>query len=375
MKKFLQPSLLILALMISAALACQSVIPTAGTEDTPIEWQQVRSEAQIVNHMPDEFANPHILPLANDGWEDGIYITRDGLDLYCIYTPADALSFVLAGGDEYESGKYMRGPELEMDTKTNPIGAENWIHGDIYHASRTSLEEAFTIWQPVGVSTPIWGQGAPQGVLGADGNFAYFIYTNGRETEPYDINLWLEKNVGRELEKKGVILSDVLNTEAAEDNPHLEILEDGTLILFFERPDDPENISVTDIWYSTSTDDGTTWETPTNLTAINTFGSPDYEHIQPHLYYDTKIENWYLYFVTGYEDSKLAIFRAEKGQTWMDWHTPEVVLSAGNTIGVGEPSLTDWGDLYFVVIYEHPDGTETNRFDADPWMVEGKSLD
>ena len=370
MKQYSLKLTLIFIIVLSFQLACQSLSP--NTQSPPLNWRPVREQAQTVNHLPDEFGTPQILLLANDGWEDGIYITRDGLDLYCIYTPSDALSFVLAGGDEYESGKYLRGPQLEVDTKTNPIGAENWIQGDIYHASRTSLDEAFTVWQPVGVSTPIWGQGAPQGILGADGNFAYFIYTNGRETEPYDINLWLEKNVGRDLEKKGTILSDAINTEMAEDNPHLEILEDGTLILFFERPEDPNNISATDIWYSTSSDNGETWEDPTNLTAINQFGSTDYEHIQPHLYFAPKIDNWYLYFVTGYTDGKLAIFRAVKGTGWSKWGTPEVVLSAGNTVGVGEPSLTESGDLYFVVITEHPDGTATNRFDADPWMVEGK---
>ncbi len=160
-----------------------------------------------------------------------------------------------------------------------------------------------------------------------------------------------------------------------EDNPHIERVENDRLVLFFERNLHPENISLKDIWYSTSEDNTKTWSEPVNLAVINQYGSAEYEHIQPHLYFDHSINNWYLYFATQHTDGKLDIFRSSRGKSWADWGTPELVISAGNTLGVGEPTLTANGDLYFVVVYQREGDEDTyDGFDADPWYVKNGTM-
>ena len=79
----------------------------------------------------------------------------------------------------------------------------------------------------------------------------------------------------------------------------------------------------------------------------------------------------HLYYSAPGSDGKLAIYRAQQ-QTpgdWDSWKTREQVLSAGNSAGVGEPTVTEQGDLSFVVIYENRAGTEFDRYDADPWFM------
>jgi hypothetical protein len=52
------------------------------------------------------------------------------------------------------------------------------------------------------------------------------------------------------------------------------------------------------------------------------------------------------------------------------WETKELVLSAGTSAGIGEPSLTLAGDLSFVLVSKNDiNGTTNNRYDADPWIA------
>ncbi len=53
---------------------------------------------------------------------------------------------------------------------------------------------------------------------------------------------------------------------------------------------------------------------------------------------------------------------------WNSWGSRQLVVTAGNTAGVGEPTLTDNGDLSFVV-YDNSDGGNYDRYDADPWFM------
>lgn len=50
-----------------------------------------------------------------------------------------------------------------------------------------------------------------------------------------------------------------------------------------------------------------------------------------------------------------------------------MVISAGNSAGIGEPTLTKNGDISFVIVYEDPDMNATyDRFDSDPWFLRKK---
>ncbi len=339
-----------------------------------VDWPDVKTNIQIINHLPNGFENPHSLFLNTLAWEDGTFITRDGLDLYCIYVPADLLSFANNGANQKKAHHYIRGNPIDMDITTNPDGAKKWIHGDIYHANRASITSEFANWESVNIAIPVFNEGAPQGVNLPNSNFGFFVYMKQNETAPYDNNLWYQKNVGRDLTSSGTIFPTQINSEHNEDNPHIERLSNDTLILFFERENHPQNLSSFNIWYSISYDNGSTWQEAQNVTSINNFGDVNAEHIQPHLYFDNTINNWYLYFTTNYYngDEKLAIYRSLKGNTWNDWQAPELVLSSGNAVGIGEPTLDQDGNLYFVVVIENPDGTKYDKYDCDIWTINKK---
>ena len=96
------------------------------------------------------------------------------------------------------------------------------------------------------------------------------------------------------------------------------------------------------------------------------------EH-QPHLYQDGS-GTWSLYYSAEQSDDRLAIYRVRQSiaGNWDSWTGKELVVGPGNTAGVGEPTLTSKGDISFVVIYENPQGTKTDRFDGDPWFLPKK---
>ncbi len=334
-----------------------------------INWSGVKANISIYNNIPSEFENPEPLMLNSIAWEDGVFITRDGLDLYCIYIPADLISFATSGANQKKANLYVRGNPLDMDITTNPNNTKNWIHGDIYHSERSSLTDNFTIWEPVNIAIPVFNEGAPQGITLVNNDFNFFVYMKQNETDPFDNNIWFQKNVSRNLNSNGTIFPPEINSIYNEDNPHIERLSNGSLIIFFERENHPQNLSPFNIWYSISTNNGATWVEAKNLLSINTFGDVYSEHIQPHLYFDSIINNWYLYFTTTAPDGKPGIYRSLKGNSWDDWHIPELVLSSGNTIGIGEPTLSDNGDLYFVAVIENPNGTKYNKYDCDAWVI------
>jgi len=60
-----------------------------------------------------------------------------------------------------------------MDITTNPDNSKNWIHGDIYHSQRTSINDAFNNWESVNIAIPVFNEGAPQGIDLTGGNLIY----------------------------------------------------------------------------------------------------------------------------------------------------------------------------------------------------------
>lgn len=53
------------------------------------------------------------------------------------------------------------------------------------------------------------------------------------------------------------------------------------------------------------------------------------------------------------------------------WSPKEAVIgsTAAAIGGVGEPTLNQWGDISFVAVYNHPNGTYYDKFDSDPFFV------
>jgi hypothetical protein len=342
-------------------------------------WAAMRAAAAPTCALPLEFQAPRVQSIAVDGWEDGIAISRDGLDLYAVYAPADLLSFTTAGADQHHAADYLRGPTLGMDLTTAPVpGYTTWLHGNIIHASRATTAVHFGPWQLAAMARPVWSEGAPQ-VTDDKGGGLLLAYTTNEHAPDYAAHIAIARHAARDPAALGALLPGPVTTpdppNAAiagtnEDNPHIERLgTSDNLVLFFDSADRPGGLGQHDIWYATSADDGASWTTPALVTTIDT--SAD-EH-QPHLWKDPLSGLWWLYFTaTNSTDGKLGIFRAVQATpgNWDSWGRPELVVGAGNTAGVGEPTLTAAGDLSFVVVLEDTvHGTPTNRFDADPWFM------
>ena len=323
--------------------------------------------------LTDEYSTPKKLSISSLGWEDGINISRDGLHIYATYMPADFLSFVLneTPADPEQLQNYDRGPHYDMDLVNNPAGVSYpWYQSDIIYVSRSSLSEEFSEWSTSSMKRASYSEGAITTVFSDSGDIDICAFTsNDLHTQQNNIKvisptLANPSGIGTGITTTDTSGTSSINTNYIEDNPHIERLDDANLVLFFDSEDRAGNLGSIDIWYSTSSDNGVSWSTPVNVSTINT---GDKEH-QPHLYFDGV--DWWLYYSAYSVDSKLAIFRSKKqGVSWDDWGVSEVVLTAGNAEAIGEPTLTENGDLYFVVVYKNEDGTSYDKYDADPWVV------
>ena len=58
-------------------------------------WMLIKDVTSPINELEPEFDSMYRQPLSTVGWEDGLHISNDGLNLYCTYLPIDFLSFLL----------------------------------------------------------------------------------------------------------------------------------------------------------------------------------------------------------------------------------------------------------------------------------------
>jgi len=367
----LKPVLYLLSMIF--ILSCDSG-GGGGDSATQTSWKRVKSNAAVELFLTSEYNTPARLGISTSGWEDGINISRNGLHLYATYIPADFLSFVLSGDTVDRIQYYDRGPHYDMDLVTNPIDITYpWYHSDIIYASRASTSTGFSPWQTSGIKRAFYSEGAVSAVFSGDDTIDILVFTSNEESAAQN-NFKVIKNTTPDPSGTGDFITATgaadtyINTNYIEDNPHIERIDALNLVLFFDSEDRNGTGNSHDIWYSVSSDNGNSWSPPLNVSQINTTSK---EH-QPHLYKDGA--DWWLYYSAYHSDGKLAIFRAKQGTpgNWNSWGTPEIVIGAGNTSGVGEPTLTSSGDLFFVVIYENPEGDEYDRFDADPWSASKK---
>ena len=338
------------------------------------DWPSIKSSAHPFNAIPTEYEALSRQPLATLGWEDGVHISPDGLDLYCTYVPIDLLSFVLNGSFPNKfSSHYLRGaPTFGMDLVSNPIGEKEWLHADILYAHREDTSKGFEQWTLSKMARPFYSEGAPAPSIGKDEQTLDFMFFTSNESPENNTDIWWIKNTNRNPTGKGVPLPPPIKTGFNEDNPHVVRTDKSHLVLFFDSNNRPEGKGDLDLWYSESMDNGETWQTPTNVSSINTRSKEN----QPFLFYDSLSQHWQLYYSALAGDGKLGIFRASQkvNNEWNSWGTPELVIGAGNTAGVGEPTLTHKGDISFVVVYADKSNTSKyNHFDSDPWLLRKKS--
>jgi len=334
-------------------------------------WSSIKANATF-NVVDTSYHTPQIQPLNVGGWEDGLFISRDGLTLYCYYLPFDVFSLL---GDFalnpicFNSQPYYRPPLFDVDTVTNPFGCPNYFQGDILISTRPNTTVDFSAWQSSNLKRSISNEGAPQGIQKNTDTLDLFVFSQNRNNiEDMDIQLLRNTPNNPEYSSSTTIISS-LNQE---DNPHIERLDDSNLVLLFDRDGE--------IFYSLSSDNGYTWQTEILITNVINDQSP-YD-VQPHLWNDGS--NWWVYFCANNPSGKRSIYRSKQliENDWNSWSTRELVIEPiginggyGEIFGIGEPSLTTTGDLSFVVIYGNntfPDTTDV--FDSDPWIMKKKDI-
>ncbi len=360
----------------SGSLCTQTSDVFPGTASIQ-SWDDTKAAQVPINELPNEFNAPVRQALANLAWEDGLYITRDGLTLYATYIPMDLLQAVLSGVTPTAFYKYERGNLIGQDF-SSPLSSQTmtWLHADVAMSQRSSVNDPFCSWTLSNLKDQYYDLGAPQGIVDSanSSQFDYFVYTD--DTGGQGIKIKMLRNVGRSLASttSGTLLPPNVDEPGIDqDNPHMERYDSANpqnLVLFYESSDKPGGAGGHDIWYTTSADGGVTWADPLAVTSIDTTA----DEIQPHLYFDGT--SWWLYYAaTNPADGKLGIFRAVQGRAgnWDDWQSKQLVVSAGTTAGVGEPTLTGSGDLSFVMVTQNTEGgTAFDQFDSDPWFMKKK---
>lgn len=347
---------------ISFFIACGN-----NNEKNMTQWEKIKSDT-ILEYNSAEYDKPYRQPLSTTGWEDGIYISRDGNNLYCIYAPGDLLSWTINSADPTAFDPYRRGPSFGMDLVTNPVSAASWVQADILYSSKSGSTGQFESWVLSDMARHTFSEGAPVAIDASGASIGTFLFTSNDKPPTYDTDIWILTSTALNPSGTGATLSGFAHTTETEDNPHIERISASDLVLMFDSDNYTGGLGSHDIWYSLSTDNASTWSVPQNLSSVNT---SEKEH-QPHLYNDGT--DWWLYFSATHTDGKLGIFRAKQQTSgdWDSWGTSELVIGAGNSAGVGEPTLTSSGDISFVVVYENLHGGEFDRYDADPWFMKTK---
>ena len=329
-------------------------------------WSAIKNNATFI--VPDaSYGTPYIQPLNVGGWEDGLYISRDGQTLYSYFLPFDVFSLYsdwAINPDCFNSQPYFRPPLIDNDTVSNPWGCQNFFQGDIIISTRNNATSSFNSWQSSNLIRSISNEGAPCGVSLNQDTLDVFVFTQNRN-DVEDMEIMFMKNVPNNPSLSTAV--PILSSSGEEDNPHIERLNDTTLLILFDRD--------RFMYYSKSFDNGTTWETPILINQVLNDQSP-YD-VQPHLWNDGA--DWWVYFCADNPQGKRCIYKSKQQiiGDWDSWGTKELVIEPseitgnyGTIIGVGEPSLTQWGDISFVVVYGDLSSNDTTDvFDCDPWFL------
>ncbi len=342
-------------------------------------WPAIKSSATPTIELASLFGTPYHQNLSVDGWEDGLYISRDGKYLYCFYTPIDFIAY----SESFNANpladscghyvNYLKGPTFGMDLDSNSFGCSNWLHSDVLISSRNDTSLPFGAWQLSNLATPEFYEGGVYSLLKNDTMADMFAYTSSNTISGYN-DILIIRNSSRNPTNSGIALPAPVSDSIVEDNPHIERLDVNNLVLFFDS-DNPALAGTgykASISYSTSSDDGVTWTTPANVTSISSDST--YE-VQPHLYKDNT-NDWWVYFTADVDTfGRKGIYRAKQSisNNWDSWINKELVISPGNDpniAAIAEASLTKDGGISFLVVYwDLVNGTPTDTYDSDPWFL------
>jgi hypothetical protein len=328
-------------------------------------WPAIKANTTFIVADTNYYA-PQIQVNKVGAWEDGLYITRDGKQLFSTYLPIDALSWIGDISPCINFRPYYRGPLVGIDTLTNPFGCGNYMQSDVVMSLRSDTSNNFSAWQSSNLQHSVTFDGAACGVKQGTDSFDVFVFTT--DSGPMHVDIMFMSQVSNNPNYSDAV--PILQTAGNEDNPHIERLSNAELLLIFDRD--------RYMYYSTSSDNGITWQTPTLITSVLNDQAP-YD-VQPHLWNDGN--EWWVYFCADNAVGKRCIYRSKQvnANDWNSWSPKELVIepnmvSGGlaNVLAIGEPSLTAWGDLSFVVVYGNTTLSDsTDVFDCDPWIMKRK---
>lgn len=343
---------------------------TAQLTDPAEIWDSIKNNAApiVAPAFAAAYGTPYRQPLSAYGWEDGVQISADGLNLYALYAPADLLSwwaFIGANPDlpvceTIGNTQFIRpyAQTYGMDMNFNFFGCDTGLNIDILYAQRNNIYDEFTTWQLSDIARPGLIEGGPFPLQSAanPSNVDHFVFTGNGD-------IWMINNttVNPSGIASAVRLPNPINPATDEyiaDNPVMRRFNNSdSLLLVFEKYNPGTE---RDFLYSISTNNGITWQTPVVMSTI-TAATGHIEH--PQLY--SNAEGTWLYYSRDYD-----IYRMKQSikNNWDSWVDEELIIAKGNALAIGEPSIAANGDISFLVVYEnleHPD----DRFDIDPWYL------
>ncbi|MFT6300880.1 MAG: hypothetical protein ACJA2O_000799 [Candidatus Azotimanducaceae bacterium] len=365
-------------------------------------WNSIKSNAAPSLQVTSGFTSPtRLANVSTLAWEDGLYVSDDGLHLFAFYAPFSLFKFqayvskypyrspnVCAPIADYIRGPILDGSDFELEAPYDlPDSICNngngIVHSEIAHASRASVKDDFSSWSRHELSNDFVYDGGFSSSDNGDGTYN-LIYSQSSSSDQNDI-YWVRNATSlNPSSATPVLFSKAINTKMQEDNPHLERIGSNELILLFDNHHEQNGSGDTHISYSTSTNNGETWRAPKIIESgtINDYK----EDITGHLYEDES-NNWWLYFVSN-RAGKVEIWRIQHTNNQIlrdfdNWNTgslekvigvKNVARENGTVEGVGEPSLTSNGDLHFAVIYcKNPsDKSKYDGCDIDPWVAKKK---
>lgn len=354
------------------------IINQSKSQNSQHVWDSIKNITMpiVAPAFQNQFNAPYKQPLADYGWEDGLEISRDGLNLYALYSPMDFLSWqmfftanlqLLPLCDLFGNMSYNRpyANTYGMDLVTNTIGCDSFAANiDILYSHRNSQSDSFSTWQLSGIARANAIEGGPSPLFSeTNANVVdLFMFTgngdiwmiNNTTANPSGIN-----NANR--------LPTPINPDSNEfnaDNAFIARVNGDTIILIYEKYTDP---GLRVFMYTLSSNLGVTWNTPQTITTItNSLG-----HIEHPFLYKDNINQWWLYFSIDYS----SIVRAKQNSidNWDSWDTPEVIISKGNALSMGEPTVTQNGDISFSLAYINTVIVDsTDVYDLDPWFLPHK---
>ena len=337
-------------------------------------WDSIKNSTMpvVLPEFVNAYETPYKQPLAAYGWEDGLQISSDGLHLYAFYTPMDIVSWqtFLASNSNLPicstigNMSYVRpyADTYGIDLVTNPFGCDSFPNLDIVYSQRNSVNDSFVNWQLSGIPRPGAIEGGPAPLFSEEdsGQLDLFCFTG-----PGDIWMIQSTTANPTGIDNAIRLPTPINPETNEfiaDNAFLERINGDSIILIYEKYVDA---GMRDFMYTLSDDGGNTWGEPQLITTItNSLG-----HIEhPSLYHDPNTEEWWLYFSIDF--AFIARARQTIAGNWDSWDTPENIVSKGNALSLGEPTVTKYGDISFSLAYINTVSNDsTDVYDLDPWFL------